>query len=227
MLATPRKGGSGLWLARVVRSRPRLFGSAAAGVAATVALAVLTRWRPVTQLLVGWNMGVALYLILVLDVMTRARIPHIRRNAQQQDEGRFTILVLTVTAAVASLAAIVAELGRPSGSTGAQPTIQLVLAAVTILLSWTLIHTIFALHYAHEFYDETTAPGLAFPGGDKEPDYWDFVYFSFVIGMTSQVSDVGVTSKVLRRTVAVHGIVSFFFNAALLALTVNIAASAI
>ncbi|PYO52743.1 MAG: DUF1345 domain-containing protein, partial [Candidatus Rokuibacteriota bacterium] len=80
---------------------------------------------------------------------------------------------------------------------------------------------------AHEFYDESAGRGMAFPGGDKEPDYWDFVYFSFVIGMTSQVSDVGVTSKQIRRTVAAHGVVSFVFNAALLALTVNIAASAI
>ena len=88
-------------------------------------------------------------------------------------------------------------------------------------------HTIFALHYAHDFYDESAGRGLAFPRGDKEPDYWDFVYFSFVIGMTSQVSDVSVTSKQIRRTVAAHGVVSFVFNAALLALTVNIAASVI
>jgi len=229
MPATPRKGRSALWPVRVVRSRPRLFGSAAAGVVATVAVAILTTWKPVTQLLVGWDLGVTLYLILVAHLMSGARIPRIQGHAQLEDEGRFTILVLTVTAAVASLAATVAELGRPSGSTAGQPTIQLVLAAVTILLSWTFIHTIFALHYAHEFYDETTARGrgLAFPGGDEEPDYWDFVYFSFVIGMTSQVSDVGITSKALRRTVALHGVVSFFFNAALLALTVNIAASAI
>ena len=101
------------------------------------------------------------------------------------------------------------------------------LAAATIMLSWTFIHTIFALHYAHEFYDADINGGLAFPGGAAEPDYWDFVYFSFVIGMTSQVSDVGVTNQQLRRLVAAHGVVSFVFNATLLALTVNIAASAI
>jgi uncharacterized membrane protein len=85
----------------------------------------------------------------------------------------------------------------------------------------------FALHYAHEYYDEIDGGGLAFPGDDRAPDYWDFVYFAFVIGMTSQVSDVGITGKGIRRTAAAHGIVSFMFNAALLALTVNIAASAI
>ena len=102
------------------------------------------------------------------------------------------------------------------------------LAAITIVLSWAFTHTIFALNYAHDFYGEHGGKksGLNFPGKES-PDYWDFVYFSFVIGMTSQVSDVGVTSKLIRRTVNAHGIVSFFFNAALLALTVNIAASAI
>ncbi len=217
------------WLVRVVRTRPRLFGSAAVGIVATAALAALTGWRPVTRLLVGWDVGVTLYLILVLHVMTGARVHHIRRDAQLQDEGRLTILVLTVTAALASLAAILTELASPPGSAVPRQPIQLILATITILLSWALIHTIFTLHYAHEFYDERTprGRGLAFPGGEKEPDYWDFAYFSFVIGMTSQVSDVGVTNKQMGRTLAVHGIVSFFFNAALLALTVNIAASAI
>ena len=97
---------------------------------------------------------------------------------------------------------------------------------LTIVLSWAFIHTMFALHYAHEFYDRT-AGGMAFPGDDREPDYWDFVYFSFVIGMTSQVSDVDVTSKEIRRTVTAHGVVAFVFNVALLALTINLAASAI
>jgi len=85
----------------------------------------------------------------------------------------------------------------------------------------------FALHYAHEFYDETAGRGMAFPGDDPHPDYLDFIYFSFVIGMTSQVSDVAITSKLIRRTATAHGVVSFLFNAALLALTVNIAAGAI
>jgi uncharacterized membrane protein len=90
-----------------------------------------------------------------------------------------------------------------------------------------LHHTIFALHYAHEFYGEDAEQGgLTFPGGE-EPDYWDFVYFSFVIGMTSQVSDVAICSKSIRRTATAHGVLSFIFNAALLALTVNIAASAL
>jgi uncharacterized membrane protein len=91
------------------------------------------------------------------------------------------------------------------------------------------VHTAFALHYAHDYYRGAKAGGLQFPNGDEheKPDYWDFVYFSFVIGMTAQVSDVGITDRTIRRTATAHGIVSFVYNTALVALMVNIAASAI
>ena len=96
-----------------------------------------------------------------------------------------------------------------------------------MVLSWAFTHTIFALHYAHEFYGEATRKsGLQFPG-DGQPDYWDFVYFAFVIGMTFQVSDVAITNKSIRRMVVAHGALSFFFTTAIVAMTVNIAASII
>ena len=140
------------------------------------------------------------------------------------------ILVLTAVAALASLGAILALLssGGSTGGSGRTP-IQLAFATVTIVLSWAFTHTMFALHYAHEFYEENSASsaGMQFPGSDPEPDYWDFLYFSFVIGMCAQVSDVTVSCKPIRRTVFAHSVISFIFNAALLALTVNIAASAL
>ena len=191
----------------------------------SVALTALTDWRLASRLLVGWDLYVGLYLALVAHVMAVCDVSRIRERAAREDEGQVAILVLTVSAALASLGAIVAELGSSVDS--ARRPSHVLLAALTILLSWAFIHAIFALHYAHEFYDETEGGGLAFPGGDPAPDYWDFVYFSFVIGMTSQVSDVAVTNKRVRRAVAAHGVVAFVFNAALLALTVNIAASAI
>ena len=202
-----------------------MFLSLAVGAVVVLFVLVLTDWRAATRLLVGWDVCVALYLVLVTHVMSTCGVEQIRARAAREDEGQKTILVLTVAAAMASLAAILAELGSAGGA--ARRPSNVLLAALTILLSWAFIHAIFALHYAHEFYDETAGGGMAFPGGDAEPDYWDFVYFSFVIGMTSQVSDVAVTSKDIRRTVAAHGVVSFVFNAALLALTVNIAASAL
>jgi len=211
---------------RIVRARPRLFSSFGVFVAIAAILSVVTTWRLSPRLLVGWNIGMGLYLGLAFHMMAASDVVSIRRRAADEDEGKFAMLVLTVASALASLAAIIAELSSTLNGGARQPT-QLVLAITTIVLSWAFIHTMFALHYAHEFYDDEGGGGLTFPGPDEDPDYWDFMYFSFVIGMTSQVSDVGITSKPIRRTVAAHGVVSFVFNVALLALTVNIAASAI
>lgn len=226
-IAPPRAQRHPLRLVRVVKSRPRLFVAAAFGLLVMAILFAAVDWRVATTLLVGWNIGVALYLVLALTLMWRSDVHRIRRRAASQDEGQIAILVLTVVAALASLAAIFFELGTTGGAPR-QP-IQLILATITIVLSWAFIHVMFALHYAHEFYGDGRdhiIGGLSFPD-DDEPDYWDFMYFSFVIGMCAQVSDVTISSKPIRRIVLSHGIISFIFNAALLALTVNIAASAI
>ena len=222
--ATDKANPSGsLYPIRIVRAHPRLSIAAVIGL---IVIAALHGAEPARRMLVGWDVGIALYLVLVYSMMARCDIEHIRRQAALTDEGRVALLVLTVVAAMASLGAIIAELGISPG--GTRSALQLALAVITIVLSWIFTHTIFALHYAHDYYGERgdRRSGLAFPG-EEDPDYWDFVYFSFVIGMTSQVSDVTITSKPIRRTVNAHGIVAFFFNATLLALTVNIAASAI
>lgn len=209
---------------RIVQARPRLFIAALVG-AVIIALVPHDWWLP-TRLIAGWDTGVALYLVAACQLSHSGDVKSMRQRAHMEDEGRLGMLVLTVAAALASLGAIVALLGHVYP--GPRDNLQLGLATATILLSWAFIHTIFALHYAHEYYSETPghARALAFPGDDA-PDYWDFFYFSFVIGMTSQVSDVSIMSKPMRRTVIAHGIVAFLFNAALLALMVNIAASAI
>jgi uncharacterized membrane protein len=210
-------------IVRAIRARPRLFLAAVLGI--VIGLVLPSEWRATTRLLVGWDVGVALYLALTFQAMAKGDVARIRRRAAMLDEDRVQFLILTAGAGLATLGAIVAELGAKE--TAREPA-HLALAVVTIMLSWAFIHTIFALHYAHEFYIENRYEdgGLAFPG-KGQPDYWDFAYFSLVIGMTSQVSDVAVTAKAIRRTVLAHGVVSFFFNVALLALTVNIAASAL
>ena len=209
-------------LLRVVYARPRTFIAIAVGIVAFFLLP--GSLRLVTRLLVGWDIFVALYLVLVFTMVFSTGMRHIRRNAVLQDEGRFLILLVTALGAFASIAAIVFEL---SASNRSAP--GLALATVTIGLSWAAVHTVFSLHYAHEYYRDGTPGGLQFPSGDshEDADYWDFVYFSFVIGMTAQVSDVGITDKIIRRTATVHGIISFVFNTALVALMVNIAASVI
>jgi uncharacterized membrane protein len=207
---------------RVVYGRPRTFIAVAIGIVAFFLMP--GSFRLVTRLVVGWDVFAALYLVLAYIMMLRCGVAHIRRSAVLQDDGRFLILLVTALGAFASLAAIVFELGASKGSASG-----LILATVTMVLSWAVVHTAFSLHYAHEFYRGHKPGGLQFPSGDEhvEADYWDFVYFSFVVGMTAQVSDVGITDKIIRRTATVHGIISFAFNTALLALMVNIAASAI
>jgi uncharacterized membrane protein len=207
---------------RVIVSRPRTF------IAFAIALAVFfflpESRRLVTRALVGWDVFATIYLVLAYHMMVRCGHEHIKPSAILQDDGRVLILMVTQLGALASIAAIVFELGATNKS-GPGMT----LAVITIALSWTLVHTTFALHYAHDYYRRSKPGGLQFPSGDTHDhaDYWDFVYFSFVIGMTAQVSDVGITDKIIRRTATVHGIISFVFNTALLALMVNIAASAI
>jgi uncharacterized membrane protein len=207
---------------RVVYGRPRTF--IALGIAIAAVFALPHALRMTTRLLTGWDIFAALYLVLVAVMMVNCGHQHIRRKAILQDDGRFLILLVTAFGAFASVAAIVLELGAAKGP------MSLALATITVSLSWALVHATFALHYAHDYYRGPKPSGLQFPGGDSKQqpaDYWDFVYFSFVIGMTAQVSDVGITDKIIRRTATVHGIISFIFNTALVALMVNIAASAI
>ena len=223
MASTNQVAGFKWWKPlRIMRVRWRLFFAAAVSL---ISFAVMpSDWRLISRVLIGWDIGVALYLALSIWTAISTSTKHIRLRCVLFDEGRVVIPLLSVTAAVASLGAIFFGLSTaPAGHHFA----SLAFAAVTILLPWSFIQFIFAFHYAHEFYahHRGKAGGLRFPH-DEAPDYWDFLYFSFVIGMTSQVSDVCVTSKSLRRTVTAHGLLSFIFNVTLLALAIHLAASA-
>ncbi len=206
-------------MARLARLHARLLISIFVGVIVSLAM-VPAHWRLPTKLLAGWDIGVGLYLVLVYWVIFHATVKEIRARAAIQDEGAFALLILTGAAAIASLVAIVAEVAN---TPSAEAWYQLALGMGTITLSWLFMHSIFAMHYAHEYYGERNddqVGGLKFPGA-QAPDYWDFLYFSFVVAMTCQVSDVAITSKVIRRVATVHGVLSFFFNLAILALTIN------
>ena len=213
-----------LRIAVQVRRRPRLILSCLLGLVAGAAL-----WshlpRP-TAVLVGWNVTAGLYVGLAFVMMVRAPLEHVRRRAREQDDGAFAVLTLTLVAAVASLAAIAIELRGMDDYPAREQFGHLALAGITIVCSWFLVHTTFALHYAHSHYAgrlASEARALDFPG-TPEPDYMDFLYFSFVIGTSAQTADVSVTASPMRRLVALHCIVTFFFNTTLLALTINIAA---
>lgn len=221
------------YLGRVVGGHPRLF----TGVAVAVLAFFLTphAWLTATRLLVAWNAGTLVYLTFNLLLMARATPETMRWRARISDEGRFAILILVSLAGIASVGAIIAELASTKDLQGAEKGLRLGLAGLTIVSSWAVIHFTFALHYAHEFFDgpgpgegdrSPLKGGVDFPGTD-EPDYWDFLYFSFIIGVAAQTADVAITSKTIRRTSLGHSFLSFFFNSAILALTINIAAGLI
>lgn len=203
-------------------------------VVAGVVAVLLPSWlRLPSRVLCVWDTGMLCFLGLSWWVMLRATPATMRLNAKRQDQGRLVILSLVTAAACASILAIGFLLKDAKSGSSAIVLLHIVLSVVTILGSWLLVHTIFALHYAHEYYrdeskalDADRAEGLDFPG-DSEPDYWDFLYFSFVIGMTSQVSDVQIESRSMRRLGLLHGVLSFFFNTAIVAMSINIIAGLI
>ena len=221
-MSVKSKAKAPLWVVRISRAHARLWISLAVGV---ITFAMLPGdWLLTTRVLAGWDVAVGLYLAAAAFLMAKSPVAEIRRHAAAQDEGAFALLLLTVAAALVSLGAIFIQLAAIDRSAPGYGG-HVALVILTVVLSWAFTHTIFALHYAYEFYGEAErAKGLRFPEDDR-PDYWDFIYFSFVIGMTFQVSDVQVTHKWLRRTVTAHGVISFIFTTAIIALTVNMAAN--
>lgn len=185
--------------------------------------------------LIGWNLGVVLYLALISQIMLRADEHSIRRRAMLVDESRFIVLTVAMAAIFASFSGIIAEVGEIRQLPANSKAMRALLPGLTIISSWVLIHIIFAQHYAHEYFIERAsekqlAPedraGLRFPGSEP-PDYFDFLYFSFVIGVAAQTADVAITSRAMRRLNLLHCVLAFFFNATVLALTINLAASLI
>lgn len=204
-------------------SHPRLF--VAAGLAIAVYVLLPGRLDFSSRLLIAWSFGGFLYIATTWWMMIHAGIEQMRRRAVERDERDWVIVLIIVVASVSSLAAIVAELyGLKSQAVPGAPW-RLALASVTILISWFLVHTTMALHYAHEYYgDGHLRAGLDFPGDDKDVGYWDFLYFSFTVGATAQTSDVAVVTAGMRKVVLMHGILSFLFNTTILALLINVGA---
>ena len=184
-------------------------------------------WR--TQLLATWDAYALCVLALAWTRIVTAHPRVVVRLATLQPTSRKVIFLFVMVAACAGLASVAFLLGLAKTMTGWRLATHIGLALATVVLSWLLLHTIYALQYAHLFYREHHAPdathracGLIFPDGEIEPDYFDFAYFAFVIGMTSQVSDVQINSREMRRWALLHGIVSFAFNTAVLALSINL-----
>ena len=215
-------------LTRAIRVRPRLFLGTLTGV---IALLFLPHALSLPmRCILAWNAGGLAYLFSTYQLMQHTRVETIKSRASHPDDGRGVVLVLILCAIAASFLAIAGLINEAKQAKELWKLAYLLLAALTIFVSWTVTQIAFTLHYAHEYYAPTdaggTAAGLIFPN-DTAPDFWDFFYIATSIGATSQTSDVAIKSKSLRRLVTFHAIVSFFFNTTVLALMINLAASLI
>lgn len=221
MNSRPFLHSAGLHPLARLRAWHRLLLSMCAGL--TISLLPLTLWE--ARLLVGWLAGALVYLIIVWWGMGRLDAVGTRRRATSLDPGNAALYGLIVTTSWVSLAGVLMVTDAARSLTGTDRWSHIGLALASLAVTWLLLQTVFALRYARRYYGADSG-GLAFPGG-LEPSYLDFAYFSAVIGMTSQVADVGITSSAMRRLVLLHGLVSFGFNLMVLALTLNLVASAL
>lgn len=221
------------WWSRL--RRPSLTLGLLFGLAVYALLALVTDMGGRARFICAWDAGASLTLVALFFGLRRSPASAIKLIAARQDAGKWAVLVLSLLAAIASLVVIAAESPLVKSASGVEQAARFVLMLYTIVLSWLFIQTIFALHYAHDYYLDvdqssatpaTTTARLIFPG-HRAPTYGDFLYFSFTIGMTFQVSDVQIADADMRRLALVHGAVAFFYATGILALTINLIAGLI
>jgi uncharacterized membrane protein len=211
---------------KILLARRRLLSAIVAGVILAV---ILPAWvRPATRFLLAWDLTAFTYIFFALLMVARSNAQICRARAALYDQSDWVIMTVVVGSAAAGFAAIFAELAAIKS--GQVPlVISLVVTGLTVMLSWTFTHLIFALHYANIYYrphKDGVPGGLDFPG-DEAPDYRDFLYYSFVIGCAAQTGDVATTSRDMRLVSLIHGVIAFTFNTAILALMINVGASLI
>lgn len=211
------------WVARNWRliHRRRHFTVSALIFVALALILFLFGLRPGLSLLFAFDIAVLTFLTSTVMMFSRSDAQSIRQSARKEDEDYWGFLLSSAAVATVVLVALVGELSMGKQANG----LHIALAVCSLILAWLFMNTMFALHYAHEFYRDTGSErsGLNFPG-NVDPDYWDFVYFAFVIGMTFQVSDVQIDSRAIRRVALAQAVIAFFFNVIVLALSVNIIA---
>lgn len=209
------------WIPRFAAARPRLLLAFALG--AAVGAVVPAGHGLLSRTLLGWDVAVWTYLILIGVMMLRADPRRIRAVARLEDERAGAVLAVVCLGVVASMVAIAFELATAKSAGHAQAA-HYIFTGVTVLGAWLMVPMMFTVHYAHLYYRTPNAPPLQFPDREIEPDYWDFLYFSFTIAVASQTADIGIRSRAMRRAVLGQSLLSFFFNTSILALSINIAA---
>ena len=203
-----------------------VYGLVAGLVTAVLPLPVGWQFRG----LLGWTVGVAVYLLLAWWLCVGFDSRRTRERAQAQDEPSVVLFLVLLLATAACVSAIIVLMQQSRDFAGLERALHIGLSVLALAISWLFIQTIFTFRYAHRYYQEEKnaepdGPGLQFPGG-LDPDYFDFLYYAHVVGMTSQVSDVQVTSREMRHLTLVHSVLSFGFNMLIVALGINVVAGA-
>jgi len=213
-------------MSHLAQTHPRLTIATLLGIAAGVASAFITPDITLTsKCLIGWNVAVWIYMGLIMVRTFKSSAEDVRRIAEIEDENAGLVLVVVCVAAIASLAAIVLELAGISGMRPGDKATHYAFTGFTIVGSWLVTGVIFSLHYARLFYTwDGDDPALRFADGEQNPDYWDFLYFSFTLSVAVQTSDVGVASRAMRKVVLAQSLIGFLFNTSILGFSINIAA---
>jgi uncharacterized membrane protein len=207
---------------RLTRTHPRLSLATVIGLSAGL---LIPADSIISKILIGWNVGVWTYLLLMFWLTVRAKAPDVKRIAEMEDENAGVVLLMVCIAALASLATITFELAGSRDLQTAGKLLHYGVTALTVIGSWLLIGVIFSVHYARLYYTwPGKEPALRFAEGLTTPNYWDFLYFSFTIGVAVQTSDVGVATRQLRKIVLAQSLIGFVFNTAILGFSINIAA---
>jgi uncharacterized membrane protein len=209
-------------------ARPHLVMAFAGGLLAGLVVRLVAGMQPSTAAVIGWDAFCLGYIVSMFWAMAGDTPAEIRARAARDDQGRVTILAVVLVAAVMAVVAVALELSLAKAVHGLERGLRVGLAFATVAASWFTVHLIFALHYAHGYYDQdeeaaTDVGGLEFPGGDP-PDYWDFLHFAVIVGVASQTADIAISSQRLRRLNTVHALFSFAFNTVVVALTINLLA---
>jgi uncharacterized membrane protein len=209
-------------LHRFIRSRPYLTVALVFGVGTGLFFTDQTWLR---QALIGWNTTVWLYLLSLIPAVNKADHHKVREVAAKQDESAALVLGTMTIGIALTMAAVISELSGASKGASGEQAVHYIVTAVTVVGSWILLGVLYCFHYAHIFYNsKEDDPELKFPDECVEPNYWDFLYFSFTISVAVQTSDVCVMTRTMRKLVLSHSVISFLFNLVILGLSINIAA---
>lgn len=194
------------------------------GVACALFLVLPAHWATITRVLVSWNVGVLMFVMMVFRLMSGLSAAQISERYQEEDPTAPVILIVSVIAAILAMVSIVAFLSMLDKPGQTERSLHVALAAFTVIDAWILIPTMFTMHYADMFYSvEPDARPLRFPD-TQMPEFSDFAYFSFTIAAACQTADVSTTPGAIRKVLIVHSILSFFFNAAILGFAINVTA---